>query len=55
MIDTYLIEKAKNKDILTLRKNFVLIETGFLFQNKNIYNIIFEIILNGYQFNFSTS
>ena len=49
MIDTYLIEKAKNKDILTLRKNFVLIETGFLFQNKNIYNIIFEIILNGYR------
>tara|TARA_Y100001968_G_C19301120_1_gene689083 strand:+ start:64 stop:792 length:729 start_codon:yes stop_codon:yes gene_type:complete len=48
MLDVSLIEKAMNRSLLCIKKNYVLIEMGFLFEPINLYEIIFKISLNGY-------
>ena len=45
-----LIEKARNKELITLgNTNYVLIEFSFLFITENFHDILFNIIINGYQ------
>ena len=48
MIDHTLIEKARNKELLCIKDNYVLVEVGFIDFPYNIYEIIFNIILNDY-------
>ena len=48
MMDNSLIKKARQKKILTLLGNFVLVEMSFISQPNNLYDIIFQLILNNY-------
>ena len=48
-IDENLIKQAENKSLLTLKSNYVLIETGFKFMPLNIFEVIFQLQLNGYR------
>jgi len=48
MIDNSLIERVKKKTILTLKDNYVLVEMSYLAPPINLYEIIYEIKVNGY-------
>ena len=48
MIDKSLIEKAKNKSLLCLKEKFVLVEMSFISKPIGLYEIIYEIKINGY-------
>lgn len=48
MIDSSLVKKAKNKDLLTLKENFVLVEMSFVSAPNMLYEILFDLITNGY-------
>ena len=48
MIDNSLIEKVKQKTILTLKDNYILVEMSFIAPHINLYDIIFEMKVNGY-------
>ena len=48
MIENDLIKKAKNKNLLCIKDNYVLIEMSFISQPYGLYEIIFEIKMNGY-------
>ena len=49
MIDKYLIKKAENKTILTLKEDYVLVEMSFNSEPLNLYEIIFNLNTNGYK------
>ncbi len=49
MIDISLIGKAENKNLLCLHNNYVLLEMGFINAPQNLFDIIFNIQLNGYK------
>tara|TARA_Y100001954_G_C15824517_1_gene611566 strand:+ start:1184 stop:1927 length:744 start_codon:yes stop_codon:yes gene_type:complete len=49
MIDNSLIKKASEKSILTLSKNYVLIEMPLIGEPNNLHDIIFELNINGYR------
>ena len=48
MVDNSLRERVENKSILTLKKNYVLIEMSFFSKNEIIYEIIFFLLHNNY-------
>lgn len=48
MIDKSLIKKARNKSLLCIKNNFVLIEMSFLSAPFGLYEILYEIKVNGY-------
>tara|TARA_B100000242_G_scaffold276135_1_gene231763 strand:+ start:516 stop:1247 length:732 start_codon:yes stop_codon:yes gene_type:complete len=48
MIDTSLIKKAEEKDMLCLGRNFVLIETSINHEPLSFDNVIFNLQTNGY-------
>lgn len=48
MIENSLIERVKKKTILTLKDNYVLVEMSFIAPPINLYDIIYEIKVNGY-------
>ncbi len=48
-MDENLIKQAENKSLLTLKSNYVLTETGFKFMPLNIFEVIFQLQLNGYR------
>ena len=48
MLDKSLIKRAEEKKLLTISKNYVLIEFSFLSNHNNLYEILFEIQTNGY-------
>ena len=48
MIDKSLIKKSKNKELLCLRENYVLVEMSYISMPNNLYQILFEIQVNGY-------
>lgn len=48
MIDSYLIEKASEKSLITIKDNYVLIEMSFASEPINLHEIIFQINMNGY-------
>ena len=48
MLDESLIVKAKNKELLTVYKNHILVEMSFVGAPINLYEIIYEIMVNGY-------
>lgn len=47
-IEMSLIEKAEKKSLLTLNKNYVLLEMGFISSPINLHDILFKIQLSGY-------
>ena len=49
MIEPELIYKAENKNLLTLKKKFVLTEMSFIQAPKDLYEILFIIQTNGYK------
>ena len=48
MIDNTLIEKAKSRNLLCLKNNYVLVEMSYLSKPIGLYEIIYEIKVNGY-------
>ena len=48
MMDFYLIKKAKEKSLFTLKNNYVLVEMSFISAPKNLYDILFQIQVEGY-------
>ena len=49
MINNSLIEKAKKKKLLCIKDNFVLLEMSYISEPINLYNIIYELQVNGYK------
>lgn len=48
MIDKSLVEKARNKNLLCIKDNLVLVEMSFISEPLGLYEIIYEIKVNGY-------
>ena len=48
LIDDYLINLIKSKNILTIKEKYILVEFSYLNKPVNYKNIIFELIHNGY-------
>lgn len=48
MIDESLIIKSRNKDFLCIKDNYVLLEMNFISEPIGLYEIIYEICINGY-------
>ena len=48
MIDGSLLKRIKEKSLLTLKDNYVLVEMSFISSPINLYEIIFKLKLNGY-------
>ena len=48
MIEKSLIDKAKNKSLLCIKDNFILIEMSFISSPIGLYEILYEIKVNGY-------
>ena len=48
MLDKSIIDKARQKQLLCIKDNYVLIEIPFISMPLNTYEIIFEIITNEY-------
>ena len=48
MLDKSLIEKAKNKTLLCIKDDYVLVEMSFISEPIGLYEIIYEIKVNGY-------
>lgn len=48
MIDNTLIKKAREKSLLTLKENHVLLEMSFISPPVKLYEILFELQINGY-------
>ena len=49
LIHDSLIVKARNKKLICLSENYVLIEFSYLNKNFNTYEIIYELVVNGYR------
>ena len=49
MLEEELIEKTRNKNLLCLKDNFVLVEMSYISAPMNLYEIIYEIKVNGYK------
>lgn len=49
MLEKSIIEKARNNKLLTIRDNYVLIEMSFISEPAGLYEIIYEIKVNGYK------
>ena len=48
MLDNSIIEKARNKTLLCLKDNLVLVEMSFISEPLKLQEMIFEIQVNGY-------
>jgi len=48
MIDSSLIKKAKDNKLMCIKENYVLIEMSYLAPPINLYEIIFELKVNGF-------
>ena len=48
LIGNYLLDSSKNRNLLTIGENYVLVEMNFVSEPKKLYEIIFEIQTNGY-------
>lgn len=48
MLDNTIIEKVRNKKILCLKDNYVLIEMSFIAKPIGLYELIYEIKVNGF-------
>ena len=47
-LDDSIIEKAEKKTLLCVKDNYVLVETNFVSKPIGLYEIIFELTVNGY-------
>ena len=48
MLEKSIIEKARNNKLLCLKDNYVLVEMSFISEPLGLYEIIYEIKVNGY-------
>ena len=48
MLDTTLIKKAQNGSLLCIKDNYVLVEMSFISEPVGLYEILYEIKVNGY-------
>jgi protein-tyrosine phosphatase len=49
LLDHTIIEKAKKKELLTLKDNFVLVELSYLNAPIQLYDFLYQLQLSGYQ------
>ena len=48
MLEKSIIEKARNNKLLCLKDNYILVEMSFISEPYGLYEIIYEIKVNGY-------
>ena len=48
LLDESVITKAKNKELLTLKENFVLVELSYLNASIQLYDFLYQLQLSGY-------
>ena len=48
MLNKSIIEKARNKNLLCLKDNYVLVEMSYIAEPIGLFEIIYEISVNGY-------
>ena len=48
MLDGSLLKRIEEKSLLTLKDNYVLVEMSFLSAPNDLYEILFQLKLNGY-------
>ncbi len=48
MLDDNLLERAQNKNLLTIKANYVLVEMSYISAPANLFEIIFHLQMNGY-------
>ena len=48
MLEKSIIEKARNNELLCIKDNYVLVEMSFISEPIGLYEILFEIKVNGY-------
>lgn len=48
MLNKSIIEKARNKNLLCLKENYVLVEMSYIAEPIGLFEIIYEISVNGY-------
>jgi len=48
MLDNSLINKARNKELLCLKENYILVEMSFISEIIGLFEILYEIKANGY-------
>ena len=48
MLDHSLISKAKQKSLLTIKNNYILVEMSFISAPINLFEILFELQMEGY-------
>tara|TARA_S200000501_G_scaffold371833_1_gene415695 strand:- start:4446 stop:5174 length:729 start_codon:yes stop_codon:yes gene_type:complete len=48
-LDHHVIEKAEKKTLLTIKKNYVLVEMSFIYPPNNLYEILFQLKINDYK------
>lgn len=48
MLDDTILEKIKEKEIICLKENYILVEMSYISPPINLYEIIFKLILGGY-------
>ena len=49
MLEKSIIEKARNNKLLCIKDNYLLIEMSFISEQAGLYEIIYEIVVNGYR------
>lgn len=49
MLDNHLLEMSENKTLLTLKENLVLVEMSYISEPINLFEIIFNLQINGYE------
>ena len=48
MLEESIIDKARNKNLLCIKDNYVLVEMSFISEPVGLYEIIYELRVNGY-------
>ena len=49
MLDVSIIDKSRNKKLLCIKDNYVLVEMSFFSQPLELHEIIYEVLSNGYK------
>ena len=48
LLEKSIVEKCRNKNLLCIKNNYVLVEMNFISEPLGLYEIIFELKINGY-------
>ena len=49
LLDNSIIKKSRDRKLLCIKSNYVLVEMSYISEPLGLYDIIFEIVVNGYR------